>query len=269
MAFNPRDHLLDLKGKDYLQVPWRLAWLNDDYANGDVAGFLIETTEVYDRECGPHPRDKTKQDRETKYRVVVEILNGAGNVVKRGVGTGTGKQSEFALYIEKAETKAMGRALAMVGYGTQHTGDEFDMGDEISPVDGKLGVAIADAPVVVTKKPSKSVGAPTRAIMAPPVAQTSQPAPQPAQALYTPPASQQAPVPAANPGGPVVSGIPPREEILEWLRSQMSNPAVNTLMSETSAAYKASSGLAQAKISELPLELLEQLYLSAKLVAGH
>jgi hypothetical protein len=43
----------------------------------------------------------------------------------------------FKDYLEKAETGAIGRALAMCGYGTQFTGDELDE-----------GVRIVDAPVV-------------------------------------------------------------------------------------------------------------------------
>ena len=28
--FNPNDHLIQLKGKDYLQVMWRLVWFRED-----------------------------------------------------------------------------------------------------------------------------------------------------------------------------------------------------------------------------------------------
>jgi len=46
------------------------------------------------------------------------------------------KAASFPDYIEKCETGAIGRALAMVGYGTQFTGDELNEGDRLadSPV---------------------------------------------------------------------------------------------------------------------------------------
>ena len=63
-------------------------------------------------------------------------------IVKDGQGgTATGTKSEkaasFPDFIEKAETGAIGRALAALGYGTQFTGDEWDEAHRIvdSPVD--------------------------------------------------------------------------------------------------------------------------------------
>ncbi|MGH2481156.1 MAG: hypothetical protein ACRDHW_15985, partial [Ktedonobacteraceae bacterium] len=45
-----------------------------------------------------------------------------------GVATGTKseKAASFGDFLEKAETGAIGRALAALGYGTQFTGEEFD-----------------------------------------------------------------------------------------------------------------------------------------------
>ena len=47
---------------------------------------------------------------------------------KGGVGTGTKSEraASFPDFIEKAETGAIGRALASLGYGTQFTGDELN-----------------------------------------------------------------------------------------------------------------------------------------------
>ncbi len=47
----------------------------------------------------------------------------------RATGYGSEAQGDFADYIEKAETKAIGRALAALGYGTQFALD-FDLGGE-------------------------------------------------------------------------------------------------------------------------------------------
>ncbi len=48
------------------------------------------------------------------FRAEVILPNGG-----RATGYGSEAQADFADYIEKAETKAIGRALAALGYGTQ------------------------------------------------------------------------------------------------------------------------------------------------------
>jgi hypothetical protein len=65
-----------------------------------------------------------------------------------GGGTATGHGSETkkdfpAGVLEKAESKAIGRALAALGYGTLQAGEEFDEG--VSNDTGQM--RIADAPV--------------------------------------------------------------------------------------------------------------------------
>src|SRR5205807_2480931 len=59
-------------------------------------------------------------------------------------GTKSENAASFADYIEKAETGAIGRALAALGYGTQFTGDELDEGNE----------RIADTPVERKTQPT-------------------------------------------------------------------------------------------------------------------
>jgi hypothetical protein len=51
-------------------------------------------------------------------------------------GTGTETRKRFEDFVEKAETRAIGRALAALGIGTQFVGEELSEGDHI-----------ADAPV--------------------------------------------------------------------------------------------------------------------------
>ncbi len=55
-----------------------------------------------------------------------------------GMATATGSETkkDFEDFLEKAETKAVGRALAMLGYGTQFTGEELCEGNRIvdSPI---------------------------------------------------------------------------------------------------------------------------------------
>ncbi len=117
-GFKPEDHMTNIKGKEYLEVKWRLVWFRGEHPIDD--GWGIRTApEVID-------------DSKAIYRA--QIVNPEGLVVAEGTKSET--PSGFADYIEKAETGAIGRALAICGYGTQFCGAELDEGDRIvdSPV---------------------------------------------------------------------------------------------------------------------------------------
>ena len=116
MAFNPQEHMMDLKGKQYLQVMWRLVWFREDHPN-----WCINTKMV----CW---------DKDTQTAVFqTEIIDDCEHRVSTGYGSESAR--DFKDYIEKAETKSVGRALAMLGYGTQFAPD-LDEGERIvdSPV---------------------------------------------------------------------------------------------------------------------------------------
>ena len=69
-----------------------------------------------------------------------------------GSATGWGSESsgDFRDYLEKAETKAIGRALAALGFGTQFCPDfEF----------GAAAGRVVDSPVKVTARPRPNAGA--------------------------------------------------------------------------------------------------------------
>jgi hypothetical protein len=109
MTFNPNDHLIDLKGKDYLQVMWRLVWFREEKPLWTINTILIKL--------------------ENDHAVFkAEILNEEGRQIASGYGSEGIK--DFRDFIEKAETKAIGRALAMLGYGTQFA-PELDEGERI------------------------------------------------------------------------------------------------------------------------------------------
>ena len=114
MTFNPSDHLTKLKGKDYLEAKWRLVWLRDEHPDA-----MIETQHI------------ELSDEHAIFRAVVTFKEGGG-----ASGYGSETKRDFGDYIEKAETKAIARALAAAGYGTQFTGDELAEGERIvdSPV---------------------------------------------------------------------------------------------------------------------------------------
>lgn len=119
--FDPNAHMIQLKGKDYLQVAWRLVWFRDEDDGCPLFGIETEMLE--------HGEDWAV------FRAVITDETG------RVISTGHGSESkrDFGDYLEKAETKAVGRALAMLGYGTQFAADELDEGERIvdSPVDRK------------------------------------------------------------------------------------------------------------------------------------
>jgi hypothetical protein len=117
--FNPNDHLMDLKGKMYLQVMWRLVWFREDKPLWSI---------------------DTKLEQLTENHAVFSAKIYDENGVQKSAGYGSESVKDFRDFIEKAETKAVGRALAMLGYGTQFA-PEMDEGERI-----------VDSPVAIPKK---------------------------------------------------------------------------------------------------------------------
>jgi hypothetical protein len=132
-TFDPRSHLISIKTKQgdqpYLQVAWRLAWFRLDCPDGTISTELVHFDP--DRETVEEAfvwNDQTKR----KERVLKTALGFC--VFKATITTGKGasataykseKAASFPDFMEKCETGAIGRALAMLGYGTQFTGDEL------------------------------------------------------------------------------------------------------------------------------------------------
>lgn len=108
--FNPANHLTKVSGNDYLQVKWRIVWLRSEHPGAHVVTELVEL-----------------RDGGAVFKATVTLpSDGATGGV--AVGHGMCTSEEFNDYMEKAETKAIGRALAVLGYGTQFTGREIDEG---------------------------------------------------------------------------------------------------------------------------------------------
>jgi hypothetical protein len=104
-VFEPSRYLTQISGRDYLEVKWRLLWLRTQHPDAS-----IETEMVRDDGSA------------ALFRARVTLPTG-------GMATGWGSESyqDFGDYVEKAETKALGRALAALGFGTQFCQD-FDFG---------------------------------------------------------------------------------------------------------------------------------------------
>jgi hypothetical protein len=119
--FDPKPHLIQLprrvKGPDgrsttvyddYLEVEWRLVWFREKYPHG-----AISTQEIcVDLEHGY-----------ARFRALVS--DGEGGTA---TGYGTETAAGFADYVERAETRALGRALAALGVGTQFVGQDLTRG---------------------------------------------------------------------------------------------------------------------------------------------
>ncbi len=138
--FNPNEHITKLPQgnkppSDYLEVKWRLVWFRDTNKVGTILTEIIEHNPEQETTATKLVwNDQTKRKEQVKitsqgwamFRAIVTDDEGA-----TAVGHGSEGKADFLDYVEKAETKAVGRALAMLGYGTQFTGDELAEGDRI------------------------------------------------------------------------------------------------------------------------------------------
>uniref|UniRef100_A0A6H1ZE89 Putative tail protein n=1 Tax=viral metagenome TaxID=1070528 RepID=A0A6H1ZE89_9ZZZZ len=113
--------LLDLRGKPYLQVAHRIVWFREEYPD-----WAIETQHV------------SLTDTKAIYKAAIK--DETGRVI--ATATKSEDKSHFNDFIEKAETGAIGRALALCGFGTQFTGDELEEGGRIvdSPIEQVIPV---------------------------------------------------------------------------------------------------------------------------------
>src|SRR5699024_78994 len=94
--FDPNQHISKVKGRDYLEAKWRIAWLRSEHPEA-----VLETDLM------------SHDDTRAIIRARVSLPNGGSAT---GWGSETSATSET--YIEKAETKAIGRALTALGFGT-------------------------------------------------------------------------------------------------------------------------------------------------------
>ncbi|MGI8587128.1 MAG: hypothetical protein ACR2M0_05495 [Chloroflexia bacterium] len=102
-SFDPSRYLTKIDGRDYLEVKWRLLWLRTEYPTARISTEMVRYEEGF-----------------ALFRAEATLPNGAS-----ATGWGSETAGDFADYIEAAETKAIGRALASLGFGTQFCRD-FD-----------------------------------------------------------------------------------------------------------------------------------------------
>lgn len=109
--------LLNLRGREYLEVKYRLVWFREEHPDWAIETELLSVTQ------------------DTAYARAT-IKDDSGRVIATSHKFET--RRGFPDFIEKAETGAIGRALALIGYGTQFCADELDEGERI-----------VDAPVAI------------------------------------------------------------------------------------------------------------------------
>lgn len=101
----------------YMLIPGRLLWFRHKHPKGQVVTHALEISREY-------------------AAMRAEVCSEAGYVLASGHGTGMPQARKFGdTHAEKAETMAIGRALAMAGFGLAalgfHSDSEFDLGDRL------------------------------------------------------------------------------------------------------------------------------------------
>ena len=135
--FDPKAQLMNLKGRDYLNVQSRMVWFIRDQRALIAAGMATQSYHVLS--------DLVEIDRERGFAhfraTVTDVL---GN---QSVAYGSETSKDFGDYIEKAATKALGRALIGLGYGTQFA-PEMDEGERVvdSPIERRAPASMPSAP---------------------------------------------------------------------------------------------------------------------------
>ncbi|MBE3568050.1 MAG: hypothetical protein IMW90_20225 [Thermogemmatispora sp.] len=126
-SFQPSEHLIRIgssgKEKEYLPVQWRLVWFRESCPQGTIETEILhldleqETEEEY-LAYNSETRRTERRVRRAKGFVICRAIVKDG---KGGMATGmkSEKAASFPDFIEKAETGAIGRALAALGFGTQ------------------------------------------------------------------------------------------------------------------------------------------------------
>lgn len=100
--------LRNIRGNLYMDVTWRVVWMREEHPDWQVHTNIVHA-----------------DDKGALMRAVV--INSDGKTIATGHRY---QDKSFGAAIEKAESQAIGRALAVAGYGTSHALADFDDGSE-------------------------------------------------------------------------------------------------------------------------------------------
>lgn len=98
--FDPTPYLRQLRGRgggEYLDVKWRLLWLRTEHPDAEIVTEHVQIEPTL-----------------AIFKATVTLPTGG-----KATGYGSETAGDFGDFIEKAETKAIGRALNALGYGAQ------------------------------------------------------------------------------------------------------------------------------------------------------
>jgi len=112
-----KEYMTNLQGKQYMIVQGRVKWFRDEHPSGCIDTDFKQVGDYTIATC--------------KVLIESQII-ASGSATVRAWAKGKDPRD-----IEKAETAAIGRALANAGYGTQFSGDELDDTDYLadSPIE--------------------------------------------------------------------------------------------------------------------------------------
>lgn len=142
--FDPSRYLRQLRGRggdtEYLDVKWRLVWLRSEHPDAQISTEHVTITSDM-----------------AIFKALVAIPGG-------GSATGYGSESakEFGDFIEKAETKALGRALLALGFDTQALQDLGD--DDVAEPAAQLRSVPTRAAAARSEAPARPITAPQPAV---------------------------------------------------------------------------------------------------------
>src|SRR5215207_9924957 len=137
-GFDPTPYLRQLHvpgrggGADYLDVKWRLLWLRKEHPDAEIVTELVQ----HDPQMAI-------------FKATVTVPTGG-----KATGYGSETASDFPDFIEKAETKAIGRALNALGYGAQFGESQRpeDPVPDCPPAQHERQVAPAARPVALPRR---------------------------------------------------------------------------------------------------------------------
>lgn len=136
--FDPARYLKRLGKGDYLEVRWRLVWFRTAHPDGVIETELIQMIPDPPMAIFRAKVSYTTIATDDEGMVLLDRDNQPISVIASATGWGQEEPKDFNDYLEKAETKALGRALAALGFGTQFTEDWDYSGDTGAVVDSPV-----------------------------------------------------------------------------------------------------------------------------------